>query len=199
MKGEELHVWQHSWFVQRSLTAVSGRLQTVFGDGAPAHGEDVPGVKAAPVIERPPSSPSNITNTSSPLHPRRWWPGQIRYGFFLSTASSFNPGLEAVLGRPQRLLMGSQSVSVTKPLYVICVNEFSLGGGPAPFERSGRRYFCSIKGPQEKHGPRRGVHPESWENKEERRDYYPWFCSISNISQSKRRETGKTGSWRQAK
>ncbi len=201
-KLRSLHVWQHSWFVQRSLTAVSGRLQAVFGDGAPAHGEDVPGVKAAPVIERPPPAVEHHEHLF-PLHLADGGrTDQVRV--LLVHGLQFHPGLEAVLGRPQRLLMGLQSVSVTKTFYRhLCKSILSRRRRSSTFLNA---VAGAISAPLRVLRRNMG-HEEAFilnpeKIKEERRDYYPWFCSnviIFNISQSRRRENAKTGSWRQAK
>lgn len=84
----------------------------MFGGGAPAHGEDVPGVVAAPVIERPPPAVEHHEDLL-PLHLADGGRAdQVRV--LLVHGLQFHPGLEAVVGRPQGLLMGSQNTSVIK-------------------------------------------------------------------------------------
>lgn len=82
------------------------------GQLTPAHGEDVSGVIAAPVIKRP----SPAVEHHKHLFPLHLADGgrtdQVRV--LLVHGLQFHAGLEAVLGRLQRLLMELQSVSVTK-------------------------------------------------------------------------------------
>lgn len=123
---------------------------------------------------RTPPSIRQTSRRSPPPSPRRWWPGRSGTGSSCPrppVSSRAWSRCVAAAGAPdgitvhrchQNLLMWLHDVTRSSTQMTSLYKEVQH-----LFKCRGRCHFGSIKGPQEKHGPRRGVHPESWEHERE--------------------------------
>lgn len=84
------------------LTTVSWGLQAVLGEGTPAHGEDVPGVILAPVVEGPPPPIEHDKHLIAPHVSNGGGADQVRV--LLVHGLQLHAGLKKILGGSERLL-----------------------------------------------------------------------------------------------
>lgn len=98
-----------------TLTTVAWWLEAVFGEGAPAHGEDVPGVIFAPVVK---GTPPPIEHDKDLVALHFSYGGRADEVWVLLVHSlQLHAWLKVVLGGPQRFLKMSTISSLQPLLY----------------------------------------------------------------------------------